>query len=80
MPRSEDAFFLEREMVSGSMHRVKTCSTGAQAAILAVSSFGVGGGELGGFFKVHQSAGTHHFLFPTGVIKKLLFFFHTVYL
>lgn len=44
--------------------------------------FGVGGGEFvrGGVFKVHKSAGTHHFLFLTAVIKKLLFFFHTVYL
>lgn len=71
-----------REMVSGSMHRVKTRSTRAQAAILAVSPFWGWWGRVcaGGGFKVHKSAGTHHFLFLTAVIKKLLFFFHTVYL
>lgn len=70
------------EMVSGSMHRVKTRSTRAQAAILAVSPFWGWWGRVcgGGGFKVHKSAGTHHFLFLTAVIKKLLFFFHTVYL
>ena len=75
-----------REMVSGSRRRVKPCRPGAQAAILAVTplvqerrrrgGWGVGGG----LYKVHQSAGTHHFLFPTVELMQLLFFFRTVYL
>lgn len=36
--------------------------------------------ERGLLYKVHQSAGTLHFLFPTVALMRLLFFFRTVYL
>lgn len=69
-----------REMVSGSVRRVKPCRPGAQAAILAVTPLVQREGGGGLLYKVHQSAGTHHFLFPTVALTQLLFFFHRVYL